>query len=97
MNCFSSDKEEIILRRTVAASSMNNSEKARAVIQSTVLTITQSQAMMITEDVNTFAIYANCVSQSEDTEEFSSVFVINVISLSANHERDICSQVSFNM
>ena len=97
MNCLSSDKEEIILRRTVAASSMNNSEKVRAVIQSTVLTITQSQAMMITEDVNTFAIYANCVSQSEDTEEFSSVFVINVISLSANYKRDICSQTLFNM
>ena len=62
MNCFSSDKEEIILRKTVAASSMNNSEKVRAVIQSTVLTITQSQAMMITEDVNTFAICVNCVS-----------------------------------
>ena len=40
MNCLSSDKEEIILRRTVAANSMNNSEKVRAVIQSTVLTIT---------------------------------------------------------
>ena len=97
VNCLSSDKEEIILRRTVAASSMNNSEKVRAVIQSTVLTITQSQAMMITEDVNTFAIYANCVSQSEDIKEFSSALVINVISLSANHERDICSQASFDM
>ena len=62
MNCFSSDKEEIILRRTVTASSMNNSEKVRTVIQSTVLTITQSQAMTITEDVNTFAIYVNCIS-----------------------------------
>ena len=61
------------------------------------MTITQSQAMMITEDVNTFAIYANCVSQSEDIKEFSSVLVIDVISLSANHERDICSQISFNM
>ena len=97
MNCLSSNKEEIILRRTVTASSINNSEKVRAVIQSTVLTITQSQAMMITEDVNTFAIYANCISQSEDTEEFSSVLVIDVISLSANHKRDICSQVSFNI
>ena len=62
MNCLSSDKEEIILRRTVAANSMNNSEKVKAVIQSTVLIITQSQAMTITEDVNTFAIYANCIS-----------------------------------
>ena len=53
--------------------------------------------MMITEDVNTFAIYVNCISQSEDTEEFSSALVINVISLSANHKRDICSQVSFDM
>ena len=53
--------------------------------------------MMITEDVNTFAIYANCISQSEDTEEFSSAFVIDVISLSANHKRDICSQASFDM
>ena len=97
MNCLSSDKEEIILRKTVAASSMNNSEKVRAVIQSTVLIITQSQAMMITEDVNTFAIYANCISQSEDTEEFSSVLVIDVISLSANHKRDICSQISFDI
>ena len=97
MNCLSSDKEEIILRRTVAANSINNSEKVRAVVQSTVLIITQSQAMMITEDVNTFAIYANCISQSEDTEEFSSVLVIDVISLSANHKRDICSQVSFDM
>ena len=97
MNSLSFNKEEIILRRTVTASSINNSEKVRAVIQSTVLTITQSQAMMITEDVNTFAIYANCISQSEDTEEFSSVLVIDVISLSANHKRDICSQVSFDM
>ena len=76
---------------------MNNSEKVRAVIQSTILTITQSQAMAITEDVNTFTICANCISQSEDTEEFSSALVIDVISLSANHKRDICSQVSFNM
>ena len=97
MNCFSSDKEEITSRRTVAASSMNNSEKVRAVIQLTVLTITQSQAMMITEDVNTFAIHANCISQSEDTEEFSSALVIDVTLFSANHKRDICSQVSFDM
>ena len=97
MNCFSSDKEEITLRRTVAASSMNNSEKAKAVIQLTILTITQSQAMTITEDVNTFIICANCISQSEDTEEFSSVLVIDVILLSANHERDICSQISFDI
>ena len=76
---------------------MNNSKKARAVIQLTVLTITQSQAMTITEDVNTFTIYANCISQSEDIKEFSSALVIDVISLSANHKRDICSQVSFNM
>ena len=97
MNCSSSDKEEIILRRTVAASSINNSEKVRAVIQSTVLTITQSQAMTITEDVNTFAIHANCISQSEDIKEFSSALVIDVIPLNANHKRDICSQASFNM
>ena len=97
MNCLSSDKEEITLRRTVTASSMNNSEKVRAVIQLTVLIITQSQAMMITEDVNTFAICANCISQSEDTEEFSSALVIDVIPFSANHERDIYSQVSFDM
>ena len=62
INHLSFNKEEIILRRTVTASSINNSEKVRAVIQSTVLTITQSQAMTITEDVNTFAIYANCIS-----------------------------------
>ena len=61
------------------------------------MTITQSQAMTITEDVNTFAIHANCISQSEDIKEFSSALVINVISLSANHERDICSQVSFDI
>ena len=97
MNHFSSDKEEIILRRTVAANSMNNSEKVRAVVQSIILTITQSQVMTITEDVNTFTIYANCISQSEDTEEFSSALIIDVTSLSANHKRDICSQVSFNM
>ena len=97
MNCLSFNKEEITLRRTVAASSMNNSEKVRAVIQLTVLTITQSQVMTITEDVNTFAIHANCISQSEDTEEFSSTLVINVISFSANHKRDICSQASFDM
>ena len=97
VNCLSSDKEEIILRRTVAASSMNNSEKVRAVIQSTVLTITQSQAMMITEDVNTFTIYANCISQSEDTEGFSSALVIDVTPSDANHKRDICSQASFDM
>ena len=97
VNCLSFNKEEIILRRTVAASSINNSEKMRAVIQSTALTITQSQVMTITEDVNTFTIYANCISQSEDTEEFSSVLVIDVISLSANHKRDICSQISFDI
>ena len=61
------------------------------------MTITQSQAMMITEDVNTFAIYANCVLQSEDIKEFSSALVIDVISSDANHKRDICSQVSFDM
>ena len=52
---------------------------------------------MIIEDVNTFAIYANYVSQFRDIKEFSSVFVINIISLSANHKRDIYSQVSFNI
>ena len=62
MNCFSSDKEEITLRRTVTANSINNSEKVRAVIQLIVLIITQSQVIAITEDVNTFAIYANCIS-----------------------------------
>ena len=97
MNCLSFNKEEIILRRTVAASSINNSEKVRAVIQSTVLTITQSQVMMITEDVNSFAIHTNCISQSEDTEEFSSALVIDVTLLSANHEKDICSQVLFDI
>ena len=97
MNCFSSDKEEIILRKTVAASSINNSEKVRAVIQLTVLTITQSQAIIITEDVNTFTICANCISQSEDTEEFSSALVIDVILSDTNHKKDICSQVLFNI
>ena len=97
MNCLSFNKEEITLRRTVAASSINNSEKMRAVIQSTALTITQSQVMTITEDVNTFTIYANCVSQSEDIKEFSSVLVIDVTSSDANHKRDICSQVSFDI
>ena len=43
INCLSFNKEEIILRRTVTVSSINNSEKMRAVIQLTVLTITQSQ------------------------------------------------------
>ena len=52
---------------------------------------------MITEDVNTFTICVNCVSQSEDTEEFSSVLVINVTLSDANYERDIYSQISFNI
>ena len=53
--------------------------------------------MAITENVNTFAIYANHISQSEDTEGFSSALVINVTLSDTNHKRDICSQVSFDM
>jgi len=76
---------------------MYTSEKAKMNVQITTSTPIQPQDMVIITDANTYEIQTKRILQSGVIEGLSPVTVIDVTPFSADWERDICSQMSFDM
>jgi len=76
---------------------MYTPEKAKTDVQTTTSTPIQPQDMAIIADANTYEIRAKRILQSGVIEGLSPATVIDVTPPGANRERDICSQMSFDM